>query len=1409
MNIYTLRSSGSWQRGTRRLVAHGAALVLAASAGMAHAATHYDVLVNQDLLLEQAAGNVAADNGPAGGEFIFQSKVKINGASGTLYGVQLTETLPLGAIFQGIGNTSPGVACSNVPAVGTTITANNTTITCTLPSVTATDFTTVDFKVVLPSESTEWKAYATTEPAVDNTDPDSANNSNISRAATTYERADLAVEITSPANGSTVTQGDVVTYTVQASNANSTYAYPLKTGEKAIVRFAQPEGTTFTGTPEGAGWTCEQGSDTSTTPETPYYDCTYTVAEGQSYAKGDALPALGFQSVVDVTGEVPAQASIIGQSAAGVTFTEAAWDNNTTNIEITAEPNNDMDVVLTKTVTPIILDADAGADVPVTYTLKVNRVSGLLEPASITVTDTLPNGVSFTGFTGANWACSAIGQVVTCDYTGTQLGNTQETITINATVAQSALVTGATLTNNAVVAVPNEPSINTNNNQASATMTVSDTVNLSVTKTPSSTVVASGTNYSYSIKLVNNGPLDVKAGQTITITDKLDSRLQFVGVAANSNWTCTPASTDEDTLGAEIICTLNADTALPAGASQTLVLEVIPHFDSQEGQFAQIGNSATVTGIEGRESSIINIPVNSANVNLSQLKADLHIGKAAAITSNTSTYGDGASGSEVVYTLTVKNQVPATALETELQMAKTVIVKDTVNNLINTARATPAGVSLYGNGRYLTAAVTLPDGSTVTADECELSGTNSSTSSTVTCTLRNVPVSNTLAYTVTIKARQYVDPASAADATNTIANTATVSSTDTAEYDNTNNKAEAEVTLKALADMKVEKKSNPLASAAAGQAITYTLTTSNLGPSTAKAVQVVDELPVGAIWVGKPTITSGTCNLQDDRGIATSITAGDVIAAPYTHLACTWSSPDFAIGRQVTVTYVLRSVTENAPQSLYNEVAVSTPTPETDYGNNEANATVTLNEPVVDVQINMQHTNDGIPLEGTTQYTIKVMNSGASESYATGVTMTDIFPATGSTADFEFLQIDSVESSSGASHPVDASSCTTITTDGIVTGLRCNFDWLAPDESVSIKFTMKSSALEEGRAVGTIYHEATVSADLERLPGQDVTANNQTSDRTSTYDAELVDPDTLQYVDLSVSKDATGYPETGLQVGDEFTYTLVVKNEEDPAATPRLDLVNGSAVLEDILPQGLALLSKPANCTYDETSRALRCEIANLAAGASLSHDFVVSVAKLEAGQTRIANTATITSPGDPKDPNNTSTKEVPTVDVAFDLSLTKTVDQAQAKAGATLTYTLVVTNHGPAQSQAGQISDPLPEGLDFIASPEGCTATGTTVNCSVDALAKDESRTFTFTAQIAETVTGPATLANTATITADGDTDDSNNEDTAQTTVPEKTATPTPGGPTPVPTLSQWGQALMAALLAILGLVVLRRRAH
>ena len=99
------------------------------------------------------------------------------------------------------------------------------------------------------------------------------------------------------------------------------------------------------------------------------------------------------------------------------------------------------------------------------YALTVKNNGPYTEAGPITVTDTLPAGMSYTGSSGSGWTCNANGQVVTCSYKTALAPNASApALTINATVNQT-----GSLTNTATVAGTSDN--NTSNNTATDTGT--------------------------------------------------------------------------------------------------------------------------------------------------------------------------------------------------------------------------------------------------------------------------------------------------------------------------------------------------------------------------------------------------------------------------------------------------------------------------------------------------------------------------------------------------------------------------------------------------------------------------------------------------------------------------------------------------------------------------------------------------------------------------------------------------------------------------------------------------------------------------------------------------------------------------------------------------------------------------
>ncbi|GAD22710.1 hypothetical protein AVS7_02470 [Acidovorax sp. MR-S7] len=1394
--------------------------------GMAGGAYALDLQVNHEV---RYYGNATANpnDGPVGGTYTYRTSSGINDSSGSVGNAVLVQDLPDNAIFQGI-DAPAGVNCTGQPAVGQPI--GTATISCTFPTLSAGAPQVVDFNVILPAESTSNVASVSLT-AAGNTDGNNSNHDNITRNVTTYERADLAVDITGPADGSTQQQGTVVNWTLQVSNTNSPYAYPLKAGEKAVVRFPLPAGTAWQNSPSGIGWSCAQSIDNSASPPVSVQTCEYT-ASGAGIAKGANLPLLTIPVTVTAsTGNTNALVSVAGQTSGGASFIDADPDNNNDTSGIVFAPNTQLDMRLRKSVSPSTLDKEGAATQSVVYRLQVDRLSGGMTPTGpFTITDTLPAGVTFNGVTAASatagWACTGS---ISCTFTGTVNGDSSlPDLNFNADVNVGAVTVDSTsgvfnIPNTATLSVGNEPAGNLGNNTSTATLTVSNRASLSTDKYPAALAtggtgigaIADGTNFFWRIGIRNNGQVDVQTDQTITVTDTLDPKLEYVAVpGAPAPWSCSANMpwTAGMNPGQTVTCTLNAGTGIAVGQTLYLHLPVKAHIPGGS-QWASISNSATVGCPTDRNCVPGGFLTNSSSVNLSDKKADLSIQKDAAITPNSvpallPAGSTDASGSEVVYTLRFKNALPSPMpggmTPADFQTAQTVTVTDDVINLLNrdvSPAADPVtGAPRYTNNRFVIAEVdasNFPTGDSnatppipaMMTTGCSYADQGSGSTTRVTCTFSNVPVSDT-EYVIRIRARQFVNPQGNGTQSNTIDNTASIDSEDTAEYTGTGalpNSNDAQVTLTPLTNLIAGKTAAPVA-ALAGQPVTYTLTADNRGPSQATNVTVVDTLPLDMIWVTAPS-SGPTCSLSDGATIA----AGLVVTAANRDMTCVWPGATNR-GAVRSLTYTLRSANTGYQASVFNEARVSTVTPETTLADNLTDQTVTLSQPQLNVLINMQHTADRLPINqgaaSRTQYTIRVQNSGNSTSYATNVVMEDLFPAPGSTAVFALngATVTGVRALAPNDSPVIPNRFGPSNCAFSASGLRCDFPWLAPGESAEITFEMDATGIDNnGLPYGTIRHEASVRADGERLPSGDVMADNTVSDRTSAYDASQINPADLRVVDLSITKTTPNLaPGDSVRVGDTIAYRLTVRNEE--TATPPNHLVNGNAMVRDELPAGLELvLPAPAGCTY--AARTLECgPIVNLNQGATRTYDFNVTVAATNAASLR--NVATVTSPGDPVDPNNENGIDVPVENI--DVGLVKSVDRASASVGNTLTYTLAVTNNGSAPNSAAVITDSLPAGVTFVASASGCTAAGSTVTCNVGALAVSQTKTFTFTVTVNPSVAPGTRLLNTASVTTPGDRDPTNNEDDAETEVVV---------PQPIPTLSEWGLIALSMLLAAFAL--------
>jgi uncharacterized repeat protein (TIGR01451 family) len=222
--------------------------------------------------------------------------------------------------------------------------------------------------------------------------------------------------------------------------------------------------------------------------------------------------------------------------------------NNSDTITTTVQTEADLQVSKSDTPDPVV------AGETLSYSLAISN-NGPSNAGGITITDTLPTGVSFAS---ASPGCSQSAGVVTCTLAGLSSGaNLARTIVVTVNSATTAI-----LTNNVEIR-GNQFDPDSSNNSDLITTTVNAVADLQVSKTDTPDPVVAGETLSYSLAISNNGPSDAGG---ITITDTLPTGVSFASASPGCSQsagvvTCTLAGLSSGAnLARTIVVTVNSAT---------------------------------------------------------------------------------------------------------------------------------------------------------------------------------------------------------------------------------------------------------------------------------------------------------------------------------------------------------------------------------------------------------------------------------------------------------------------------------------------------------------------------------------------------------------------------------------------------------------------------------------------------------------------------------------------------------------------------------------------------------------------------------------------------------------------------------------------------------------------------------
>ncbi|HLA70542.1 MAG TPA: hypothetical protein VK624_03460 [Steroidobacteraceae bacterium] len=234
------------------------------------------------------------------------------------------------------------------------------------------------------------------------------------------------------------------------------------------------------------------------------------------------------------------------------------------------------------------------------YTITVSNGSGPnieREDNTVTVTDTLPAGLTYNSATGTGWTCAAVAQVVTCTHPPLlNEGASHPPITLTVNVLESA---AASVTNSVTVSTPSFDSNATNNTATDATATIDPTVSTS-TKTVvdlNGGEVSPGDTLRYTVTLN-----ETAGGQAINVSvvDAIPDNTSFgsfVSVPAGATTVFAPAPAGANSNGQITV----SGITVPANGSASVVFNVTVTAGTAPGE--TIDNTAVINNPNGPENN--------------------------------------------------------------------------------------------------------------------------------------------------------------------------------------------------------------------------------------------------------------------------------------------------------------------------------------------------------------------------------------------------------------------------------------------------------------------------------------------------------------------------------------------------------------------------------------------------------------------------------------------------------------------------------------------------------------------------------------------------------------------------------------------------------------------------------------
>lgn len=462
-----------------------------------------------------------------------------------------------------------------------------------------------------------------------------------------------------------------------------------------------------------------------------------------------------------------------------------------------------------------------------------------------------------------------------------------------------------------------------------------------------------------------------------------------------------------------------------------------------------------------------------------------------------------------------------------------------------------------------------------------------------------------------------------------------------------------------------------------GDNVTFTVTLTNAGPDAATGVLVHDALPPGISYVSS-TVGQGSYNpTTGNWNVGTVTPAAEVTM--------------FLVGRVDN-----SSAKINAAELMAADQFDPNSTPGNGVETEDDYATITATPQVIDLSL-VKVVDQAAPNLGE-NITFVIGLNNAGPDTATNVAVLDRLPA-------------------GVSY---VSSSPSQGTFDVLSG-RWNVGTVPPGTNVTLRIVAQVTQL--GPQINSTEVVAADQYDVDSTPGN----NKPEEDDQATVTV------TAQAADLSLT---LAISDAAPNVGDEVTLTVRLQNAGPDAAT--------STAVGLPLPAGLAFVSATPSAGSYDSARGL-WGIGPVASGGQVTLDVVARVASPDA-QTVTAEVVAVDQADPDSTPNNQKTGEDDQASAALvpqvvDLSIAKVDLPDPVYSGRELTYTITVSNAGPATATAVVVTDELPAHVSFVSaqsSQGSASLVDGTVVAQLNSLAQQATATITVVVLVESAYEGP-----------------------------------------------------------------------